>query len=299
MMPGLSLPTLVNPVVSLYTNTNWQGDPISPTGFAKITDRLKYKSNTRESVIQFTNFLYKITGNEGVALRGDGKMGVTISPIMIDYMLNSYFTGLASYPLDIADALLWDEDQFGPLPTERGDRADLFRQPWSIVTRRFRVQVPVKNSKNIKTLFAIKNRADKIKNMKSLSEKDFREILNLEGEIDTPEVQELLGVSPFLSSIADNLAHSRSVRKQIKFSPVVLGTQTPYTADLKAEHIKELIQLENEMARIAIVQLRSLNFDTVESDIFGTTYDKSKYQKNTSPSSSINLSDRLLKKLNK
>ena len=53
------------------------------------------------------------------------------------------------------------------------------------------------------------------------------------------------------------------------------------------------------MARIAIVQLRSLNFDTVESDIFGTTYDKSKYQKNTSPSSSINLSDRLLKKLNK
>ena len=299
MMPGLALPTLVNPVVSLYTNTNWQGDPISPTGFAKISDRLKYKSNTRESVIQFTNFLYKITGNEGVALRGDGKMGVTISPIIIDYMLNSYFTGLASYPLDIADALLWDEDQFGPLPTERGDRADLFRQPWSIVTRRFRVQVPVKNSKNIKTLFAIKNRADKIKNMKSLSEKDFREILNLEGEINTPEVQELLGVSPFLSSIADNLAHSRSVRKQIKFSPVVLGTQTPYTADLKAKHIKELIQLENEMARIGIVQLRSLNFDTIESDIFGTTYDKSKYQKKTKPSNTINLSDRLLRKLNK
>ena len=214
-------------------------------------------------------------------------------------MLNSYFTGLASYPLDIADALLWDEDQFGPLPTERGDRADLFRQPWSIVTRRFRVQVPVKNSKNIKTLFAIKNRADKIKNMKSLSEKDFREILNLEGEINTPEVQELLGVSPFLSSIADNLAHSRSVRKQIKFSPVVLGTQTPYTADLKAKHIKELIQLENEMARIGIVQLRSLNFDTIESDIFGTTYDKSKYQKKTKPSNTINLSDRLLRKLNK
>ena len=300
MMPGLSLPTLVNPGVSLFTNTNWQGDPISPTGFAKKLDRLKYKSNTRESVIQFTNFLYKITGNEGVALRGDGKMGVTISPIIIDYMVNSYFTGLASYPFDIADALLWDEDQFGALPTERGDRSDLFRQPWSIVTRRFRVQVPVKNSKNIKKLYEIKNRADKIKDMKSLSEKDFREVLNLEGQIDIPEVQELLAVSPFLSSIADNLAHSRSVRKQIKFSPVELGTNIPYTADRKAQHIKELIQAENEMARIAIVQLRSSNFDTIESDIFGTTYDKTKYQKpNTNTNTDVNLSESLLRKLNK
>ena len=300
MMPGLSLPTLVNPGVSLFTNTNWQGDPISPTGFAKKLDRLKYKSNTRESVIQFTNFLYKITGNEGVALRGDGKMGVTISPIIIDYMVNSYFTGLASYPFDIADALLWDEDQFGALPTERGDRSDLFRQPWSIVTRRFRVQVPVKNSKNIKKLYEIKNRADKIKDMKSLSEKDFREVLNLEGQIDIPEVQELLAVSPFLSSIADNLAHSRSVRKQIKFSPVELGTNIPYTADKKAQHIKELIQLENEMARIAIVQLRSSNFDTIESDIFGATYDKTKYQKpNTNTNTDVNLSESLLRKLNK
>ena len=41
-----------------------------------------------------------------IALRGDGKMGVTVSPIIIDYMINSYFTGLASYPFDIADALL-------------------------------------------------------------------------------------------------------------------------------------------------------------------------------------------------
>tara|TARA_R100001369_G_scaffold32427_2_gene57065 strand:+ start:3966 stop:8159 length:4194 start_codon:yes stop_codon:yes gene_type:complete len=300
MMPGLSLPTLVNPIVSLYTNTNWQNDPISPTGFAKLTDKLKYKSNTRESVIQFTNFLYKITGPEGVAIRGDGKMGVTIPPIIIDYMINSYFTGLASYPFDIADALLWDEDQFGPLPTQRGDKADLARQPWSIITRRFRVQTPIKNSKNIKRLYDIKNRADKIKNMKSLSEKNFREILNIEGEINTKEVQELLGVSGFLSSIADNLAHSRGIRRQITGSYNILGTQTPYTADLKAQHIKELIQAENEMSRIAIVQLRTLNFDTIESDIFGTTYDKTKYTKKTNSSTTIpSASERLLNKLNK
>ena len=103
--------------------------------------------------------------------------------------------------------------------------------------------------------------------MKSLSEKNFREILNIEGEINTKEVQELLGVSGFLSSIADNLAHSRDIRRQITGSYNILGTQTPYTADLKAQHIKELIQAENEMSRIAIVQLRTLNFDTIESEL--------------------------------
>ena len=83
-------------------------------------------------------------------------------------------------------------------------------------------------------------------------------------------------------------------------SEPVLGTQTPYTADLKAQHIKELIQAENEMSRIAIVQLRTLNFDTIESDIFGTTYDKTKYTKKTNSSTTIpSASERLLNKLNK
>ena len=54
------------------------------------------------------------------------------------------------------------------------------------------------------------------------------------------------------------------------------------------------------MARIAIVQLRSSNFDTIESDIFGTTYDKTKYQKpNTNTNTDVNLSESLLRKLSK
>ena len=50
-------------------------------------------------------------------------------------------------------------------------------------------------------------------------------------------------------------------------------------ADLKAQHIKELIKAENEIARVAIIQLRTLNFDTLESDIFGTTYNQDLYKR--------------------
>ena len=75
-----------------------------------------------------------------------------------------------------------------------------------------------------------------------------------------------------------------------KFIP---GTNNIYTANLKKQHINELIQKENEMARIAILELRKSNFDTIESDIFGKTYDPKKYS--TSPSStSSGLSSQML-----
>lgn len=291
VMPGLAVPTIANPWVSMYTNLNWQGDPIKPTGFNKREDRLQYKSNTRESVILFSKYLEKITGAGGLALRGDGKLGVTIPPITLDYMINSYFTGLASYPLDMLDALIsYDKDAFGEKPTERGDRADLARQPWSIITRRFRVKTPVKNSKNIKKFYEIKNRADKIVNTKNISIKDLREVLNLKDFIQVKEVQELLGVSPFLNMVADKLAESRKARERIKLTKYINPrTEEIYSADLKRQHIDELLQIENDIARQTIIQLREANFDTIETDVFGKTYDSNKYRDKSSktPTSSM------------
>ena len=140
-------------------------------------------------------------------------------------------------------------------------------------------RVSIFNSKNIKIFYEIKNRADKVKNMTSLSERDLREVLNLEETYGVPEVQELLAISPFLSMVADKLKESREARKDIKKSKFLPGTEIDYTADLKAQHIKELIRAENEIARVAIIQLRTLNFDTLESDIFGTTYNQDLYKR--------------------
>jgi hypothetical protein len=190
-------------------------------------------------------------------------------------MVNAYFTGVASYPLDILDAMLWDDVQFGELPKERGDRADLARQPWSIVTRRFRVQTPVKNSKNIKKFYDIKNRADAIKDLKNITTSDLREVLNIKEFSDSQEVKDYLGMSSFLSMIAEKLAESRSVRNDIKFMKFLPGTKTEYTAELKRQHIDELTAKENEMAFKAIQSIRKANFDTIETDIFGKTYNPS------------------------
>ena len=284
VMPGLATPTLLNPWVSMYTNLNWQGDPIKPTGFAKLEKKLQYKSNTRESIILFSKFIEKATGEQGLALRGDGKLGMTISPVTLDYMVNAYFTGLASYPLDLIDAFIaYDEDTFGERPTERGDRADLARQPWSIVTRRFRVKTPIKNSKNIRTFYEIKNRADMITNTKNITVKELREIVNIDDFANTKEVQELLGISPFLNMVADKLAESRRVRKNITQSKYIdNNTKEIYSADLKRKHIDELIAIENEIARQAVISIRKLNFDTIESDVFGKTYNPNIYS--TKPS---------------
>ena len=38
------------------------------------------------------------------------------------------------------------KNKLGEKPTRRGDVADLAKEPWSIVTRRFKVAAPIKNS---------------------------------------------------------------------------------------------------------------------------------------------------------
>ena len=123
--------------------------------------------------------------------------------------------------------------------------------------------------------------------MVNISERDLREVLNLEENYGVPEVQELLAISPFLSMVADKLKESRQARKDIKQSKFLPGTETEYTADLKAQHIEELIRAENEIARVAIIQLRTLNFDTLESDVFGTTYNQDLYKKKSTGGGSV------------
>ena len=107
--------------------------------------------------------------------------------------------------------------------------------------------------------------------------------MNLKDFVDTKEVQELLGVSPFLNMIAEKLAESRKTRRIIEQSKYInTTTKELYSADLKRQHINELIAIENEIARQTIIQLREANFDTIETDIFGKTYDVNKYTDNKS-----------------
>ena len=121
-----------------------------------------------------------------------------------------------------------------------------------------------------------------ITNTKNITVKELREIINIDDFANTKEVQELLGISPFLNMVADKLAESRDTRKKITQSKYIdNNTKEIYSADLKRKHIDELIAIENEIARQAIIQIRTANFDTIESDIFGKTYNPNKFTEPT------------------
>ena len=49
--------------------------------------------------------------------------------LWLAYILNSYFTGLLSYPLDIFDAMAWNEDKFGEIVVKTDGNSPKFNLP--------------------------------------------------------------------------------------------------------------------------------------------------------------------------
>ena len=122
-----------------------------------------------------------------------------------------YFTGIASYPLDMLDSMLYDEKKFGEKPTKRRDVADIWKEPWSIVTRRFQIDVPVKNSQNMKIFYDIRNKARKLKAGVSYDMKDLESVFGLTfaDDLQYKEVQEGLYISDWFSFVAEQLKNNR------------------------------------------------------------------------------------------
>ena len=58
--------------------------------------------------------------------------------------------------------MAWNEDKFGERPLRRDDQSDFRNAPWSVVTKRFNVNTPVKASENIRTLYEINKKAQEV-----------------------------------------------------------------------------------------------------------------------------------------
>ena len=131
-LPFVDEPAFLRPWSDLINNHDWVGSKITPYGMEKLEPNLRIKTNTRESVIHMANFfnaymggsledsivmsagggivgagLGYLKGGAGGALVGllaGSAGGATISklnnPIEMDYIINSYMTGLLSYPLN-------------------------------------------------------------------------------------------------------------------------------------------------------------------------------------------------------
>ena len=266
-IPFVQWPGFVRPWADLANNHDWVGSQITPYGLQDLEPHLRVKTNTRESVIQFAKFLTHITSEKG-GQSWLGKIPVAnklINPIEMDFIINSYMTGLLSYPLDLVDASVWDKEKFGERATLRGDQSDFSRKPWSIVTRRFQVNIPVKASKNIRTLYELQEKADRIlksDSKKSSSLRHLIDITNLTDSYTNEQAQQLRGISQLLADGMQILAESRKMRDDIRF-------MKDYTADEKAYAIEELRQAENHIAYIMLKSLAEANFDAVMKNNFG------------------------------
>ena len=299
IMPGLAAPTLANPRIPIMLNKNWLDDEILPHGYRRLPANQQIKSNTRKSAQYLSDFIQMATGKAKQIRTGSDEMvyrGTTISPIILDYIMAGYFTGIASYPLDLFDAALYDEDKYGEKPTRRGDVADIAKEPWSIVTRRFKVDVPVKNSKSLQTFYDIRNKARKLKAGADYNLSDLESVLGFKFKEDLQytEVQEGIYVSNWFDTTSRILKSNRDQITIIKNSKDYKGfpdvSPVEYTglseADIKRKDIDFLTQLNNDIANSVLKDLRNANFETIERDIFGyTKYDETKTEpKKQSPS---------------
>ena len=292
IMPGLAAPTLANPWVHIMLNKNWKGDEILPHGYRRLPAAEQIKTNTRKSAEFVSDFIRLVTGKAQQIMTGTDELtyrGSTISPIILDYIMAGYFTGIASYPLDMLDAMLYDEKERGEKPTKRRDVADIQKEPWSIVTRRFQVDVPVKNSKQMQIFYDIRNKARKLKAGVDYNMSDLESVFGLDFEDDLKytEVQEGLKISKWFEKVSDDLKYNRDWINNIKNNPEWDGfddiSAAEYVglsqAEIKKKDIDFLMQINNDIANMVLQDIRKANFETIERDIFGFT----KYEEEEKP----------------
>tara|TARA_Y100000593_G_scaffold7707_1_gene14340 strand:+ start:2841 stop:7256 length:4416 start_codon:yes stop_codon:yes gene_type:complete len=305
VMPGIASPTLANPWIHIMLNENWLGDEILPHGYKRLPGELQTKSNTRRSAQVISDFILLTTGKAQDILAGAEPKtykGITFPPIILDYIMSSYFTGLASYPLDLIDASLWDEKTFGAKPTARSDIEDLANQPWSIVTRRFKVDTPVKNAKGLQIFYDTRNRARKLKAGVQYSMSDLESVLKLKfnNQLSSTEVREAVGISPYLEMISLNLMKLRDKSNAIKFKKNYTGFDdvpiseymTPdgkrmSEQDIKKKDMDFLMQKQNEIANMVVKSIRDTNFETIQKDIFGYSMYEETENKSITPEPSV------------
>ena len=253
ILPGLATPTFASPVYDLIRNKNYKNNEIQPyyRTVGQFRDQL-IKTNTSftaEQIADGINAIYdelfsvKVKGGESL-----------ISPITVDYIINNYFVGLASYPFDIAEATLkWDDEAFGERPTARPDESDISRNIFSIITRRFTAKVPTKYSKNLSKLYDLKREAEKTKTSLESASNDLVKLFRNKMKVDVDKLKsdELRSAITTSEMLAEGLVAIKMLRERrqiIPFQKFNSATGSLFTADEKRAKIDELQKKENQLA---------------------------------------------------
>ena len=195
-----------------------------------------------------------------------------LTPIEVDYLLGAYLTGMLQYPVDILNSRFKRSELEGETMAKREDEADFssFKNAFSIVTRRFKVASPIKNSQYHKEWSELIAKAKKLKQI-DITQMDTSKIHSsrliglfgrLEEKLDEgkefgleEEVIAFSKISPVLKQIQTQLIQSRANRNDILTSP--------FTAEEKKEMISILIEGENELLKQTIDLLADMEIEFI------------------------------------
>jgi len=291
--PGLPIPALARPWLEMIFNTNlYSGSPVAGLYELQRLDELQARPTTRD----IAKKLSTLTGNfqSFITRRKEGTVANPVfTPIEVDYLIGAYFTGLAQYPFDILEQadlskvpILSQTQKIlrgkrGPLegekPEKRVDEADFssFKNAVSIVTRRFKVGGPIKNSKFHTEFSAIINRAKQLKQIDidqvDLERSSDSRIIGLFGRIFDniekgdpaiePEIMAFSSISPILKDTALLLRNSRKERNNIASGPL--------DAKTKRELIDILIAQENLLLKTTIELLADMEIEYIFDKTWG------------------------------
>ena len=285
--PGLPIPTAFRPLIEMMVNKNlYSGAPVIGIYELQRLDELQARGSTRE----IAKWMSTLSGNiwSFTTRRKEGTVdSPVLTPIEVDYLLGAYLTGMMQYPVDILNIMkipFTDKKLFkrtdleGEVMAKREDEADFtsFKNAWSIVTRRFKVAAPIKNSQYHKEWTELIAKAKKLKQIDTTqmdtSKIHSSRLIGLFGRIQEKldegkefgleeEVLAFSKISPVLKQVQQMLIKSRANRNDILTSPL--------TAEEKKEMMSILIQSENELLKQTIDYLADMEIEYIFDKTFG------------------------------
>jgi hypothetical protein len=207
------------------------------------------------------------------------------TPIEVDYILGAYLTGMLQYPVDILNAvgskvgiLPKDKPLEGERIAKREDESDFssFKNAFSVVTRRFKVAAPIKNSQYHKEWRELIAKAKKLKQI-DVTQMDFKKVhssrlIGLFGRVqDKLEEGKQFGLEEEViafSKISDQLkiVQQQLIESQTERNNIING---PFTAEKKRELTDILINFENKLLKVNIDILASMEIEYIFDKTFG------------------------------
>ena len=252
IFPAIPIPTALNPAFELMFNRNFYTGSVVLGMYERQTiEKLRYRAQTRELAKGLSNFLTNIKGMLTIGEKpGDEKD--RLDPLKIDYLIGAYATGLMQYPFDIINDVFFESSDKGsafsnvdpfnykkkglnikkPKATKESRKFNI-KEPWTIVTNRFRSESTIQNSFFHKEWYRMQTRAKELgilditnlSNQKEINEKQIKIFDNIITNIDNneplqnKEIQAYSAMGDTYKAIMNRINGYREKRKLVEIAP--------------------------------------------------------------------------------